>query len=136
LRELGEARVIARGQPGETETGHVRKARVGLDARPTQGRTACEGEQGAGVSKAVCAERSGCGCRRWGQNAGRLALGIWRRSVFWRTAWTWAQAGHRPDASVAERCAGFLAPSRPYLLAPGFSQRHLQGRIGLGKGLG
>ena len=45
---LRQARVIGRGQQGETATGHGLEALGGLHARQPPGRPAFAGEQGAG----------------------------------------------------------------------------------------
>src|SRR5439155_19265353 len=59
-----------------------------------------------------------------------------RRRCFGRPEWTWGQAGHRQDNGLAVRRAGFLSDQVPNVLADGFAQLPLEGRIDLGQGLG
>ena len=132
LVQLGESRLIARGKQVETHAGYVLEPLVGLHTSQPKGRPAFEREQISGMAKELGDDLIGCGLWRRAGVPRRWALGGWRRGLFSRTG---QQAGHRQDACVAGRRAGFLPDQVADLLAHGFAQRTLEGGIGLGQGL-
>ena len=82
LVQLGEARLIARGEEVETQAGHVLEPLVGLHTSQPKGRPAFEREQIARVAKELGDDLIGFG--RW-RRAGvprRWALGGWRLGSF------------------------------------------------------
>ena len=121
LIQLGQARVIALGEQVETVLGHVLEPLVGLHARQTKGWPAFEREQIAGVAQEVCDDLIGFGLWRCEGVPRRGTLGGWRRGLFERT---WQEAGHRQDACVTGRRAGFLTDHVADLLAHGLAQLH------------
>src|SRR5215831_8168303 len=78
LIELGQARVIALGHQRQTHTGHVVEPLVSLETRQTQGRSAFEREQVAGVAKECGDDLIGGGRRTRRRTLGLSCQGCWR----------------------------------------------------------
>src|SRR3989442_8599362 len=132
LGQLSQARLIALGEPLETETGHGVEPLGGLDASQTKGWPACEGQQGARMTQELRDDLIGVGFGGSGGDPGGWAVGDRRLGLFERTR---PQARHRQDAHLAGRCGGLLTEQVAHLLAHTLAQRTLACRLGLSERL-
>ena len=106
---------------------------VGFHARQTQGGPAFEREHVARVVHELGNDLIGFRVERRGYDRGRWALAGWCRGLFHRA---WQQACHGQDTRLAGWPPGFLPEQIADLLAHGFAQLPLEGRIGCGEWLG